>query len=687
MTLKSAFLCSNTLLAGLALSCLILSGIYSPTTGLILYAGLALCLALEQNEHIPLQTTPRILSSYWAFLMLPFLFFAFNLPLRELLAGFLVYLLFARFIFKSEFNDYLFGYLIAIVCLLIGAIFEQNLTFGFIFLSFNLVLSWCLILYTLMWEQYQSGGPLRDFKKTGKNKTPGSALLVWSTGFVILSFCMTAVIFISFPRFGLGFISLNTPSSPITGFSDTVTLGDVGKIKQNPAVVMRVEYSKGGKNYKPRSQIFWRGVVLDHYNGRTWTSTLGTEFETRNRPGTGLNLFRISSPKEVVQQNIFMESFNAPYLFTHGTPLFIDGNFIHVQMDKNFVFKTRDTRSGPRKYTLISEISDPDISYSLDMPHNEPLLFPGRFLQLPDISHQIYDLADRLTRSVSTDKNRARNILNHFNDFKYTLKMENDPDKTALEHFLFKRKEGHCEYFASAMVILLRSAGVPARLVNGFVGVEWNDLGNYLIIRQQHAHSWVEAFIPGKGWTVYDPTPPDPALVNLSQLHPLAKSLDFLRMSWQRYVVRYSVQDQAQVMDFFRTGGRDIMQKLKDLTSLNWKSLGQEAQTYSPVLLILILVTIFSLFLKRRFGWQGFTLSSRPPLSVMLYKDMLRQLKKSGLQKKDSWTAQEFLASALPDSKRDPIRRITEFYELHRFGNSTIHPSKEKEIRELIAML
>ena len=115
MTLKSAFLICNYLLAGLALACLVLSEIYSLLTGLIFFAGLILCLSLEQSERIPFQPTTRILNSNWGFLLLPFLYFSFNLQLLELVAGFLVYLLFARFIFKTEFNDYLFGYLIAIV--------------------------------------------------------------------------------------------------------------------------------------------------------------------------------------------------------------------------------------------------------------------------------------------------------------------------------------------------------------------------------------------------------------------------------------------------------------------------------------------------------------------------------------------------------------------------------------------
>ena len=685
MSLKSAFLICNYLLAGLALACLVLSKIYSLMTGLIFSAGIILCFILEQSERIPLQRTTSILNSNWFFLLLPFLYFAFDLPLLELIAGFLVYLIFARFIFKSEFNDYLFGYLVAIVCLLIGAIFEQNLTFGVIFLGFYLVLSWCLIFYTLMVERVGSKSPPIDFKATGKNEMPGSALLGWSTGLVILSFAMTALIFMAFPRFGLGFLSINTPSSPITGFSNTVTLGDVGKIKSNPTVVMRVEYIQDGENYKPESRILWRGVVLDHYDGKTWTSTLGTEFKIRNQPGTGLSLFRVSSPTEVVQQNVYMESFDAPYLFTHGIPLFMDGNFIQLQMDKHFVFKTGDSRLGPRKYTLVSEISDTDISYNLDVPDSDPSLFPDRFLQLPEISHKTQHLAESLAQGTRSDKERADNILNHFADFKYTLKMENDPDKTALEHFLFQRKEGHCEYFASAMVILLRSAGVPARLVNGFVGVEWNEWGNYLIIRQNHAHSWVEVFLPGKGWTVYDPTPPDPALVSMSPLNPLAKSLDYLRMSWQRYIIRYSVHDQVQVMQFFRTNSRDVMQKFKSL--FNWETLAKEARNFSLIILALVLTLIFFFAIKRRYG--GFLFSTRPPLSVILYQDMLRQLGKSGWVKNPSWTVREFLQSvaSLPDAKLDLIHRITEFYEKHRFSNCPIPPSKEKEIRGLIKSL
>ncbi|HIJ49494.1 MAG TPA: DUF3488 domain-containing protein [Nitrospinae bacterium] len=152
-------------------------------------------------------------------------------------------------------------------------------------------MSWCLISYHLMAEQVSSRSPPKLFKNRGKNQKLNKTLLGWATGLVALSFIMTAVIF----------IALNTSSPRITGFSDVVTLGDVGKIKQNSSVVMRVEYTRNGQPYRPKSHIHWRGVVLDHYNGKTWNPTLNNGFSLSNKPGHGLSLFKVSRPTEVVE--------------------------------------------------------------------------------------------------------------------------------------------------------------------------------------------------------------------------------------------------------------------------------------------------------------------------------------------------------------------------------------------------
>lgn len=680
-TLRNGFLISNYLLAGLALTCLALSEIFSTVTGAILIAGLTYCYALEYRSIIPVPPAKNFPSSTWGLLLVILLYLAFNFPILNLIAGFLVYLLYTRFIFKTEFNDYLFGYLIAIVCLLIGALYVQDLAFGMVFLSFYLVLSWCLISYHLMAEQIPNRSKPQSFKSHGKNQKLNNALLGWSSGLVVLSFIMTAVIFVTFPRLGLGFIALNTSAPRITGFSDVVTLGDIGKIKENTTVVMRVEYTQNGKPYRPKSRIFWRGVVLDHYNGQVWTSTMGNGFQLRNKPGRGLSLFKVARPTERVEQTVYMESLDIPYLFTHGIPVFVDGNFTKLRMDQGFVLKTERVQSGPKKYTLVSEISDPNMTYRLELPHPDDTIFPERFLQLPKISTATKNLAANLTGSANSTREKALNILDHFSDFGYTLEMKNDPDKTALEYFLFDRKEGHCEYFASAMVILLRQAGVPARLVNGFVGAEWHEWRNYLIVRQSHAHSWVEAYLPGTGWAVFDPTPPDPAFIAGSQLNPLARTLDLLRMNWQRYIIRYSINDQVGMIRFFRTEGADAMDSLKNITSMEWQDIRAWMFDQKWTLLIL-LVAMGGIFLFRQRGLQA-----RSPEAVRLYEELQKRLAKSGIKIKPHWTARELLHSGLPAEKFKRVEHAIDYYEKVRFGNAPADTDIEKEIKASLSFI
>ena len=681
MNLRTGFLISNYLLAGLALLCLALSEIFSGITAGILIAGLIYCFALEYRSTIPVSPSKKLPSSTWGLLLVILLYLGFDLPILNLVSAFLVYLLYTRFIFKTDFNDYLFGYLISIVCLLIGALYVQGLAFGIVFLSFYLVLSWCLIFYHLMTEQVHGRISPQLFKNRGKNEKINKALVGWSTGMVLLSLIMTAAIFITFPRVGLGFIALKNSSSPISGFSDVVTLGDVGKIKQNTSVVMRIEYTRNGQPFRPQSRILWRGVVLDHYNGQVWGSTLSNEFSLPNKPGKGLSLFRVPQPKEIVEQTVYMESMGIPYLFTHGIPIFADGNFKRLNMDQGFVLKTERTHSGPKKYTLVSEISDPTMTYSLELPHPDKNIFPERFLQLPEISDATKNLATDLTKSSRSNREKAFSILNYFSDFGYSLEMKNDPDKTALEHFLFDRKEGHCEYFASAMVILLREAGVPARLVNGFVGEEWHDWGNYLIIRQHHAHSWFEAYLPGRGWVVFDPTPPDPTQVAMQSPSSLTRALDLLRMNWQRYIIRYSSKDQVDMAQSLRSGSRDAIDSLKNLTSLNWRDLQEWIENQKWALLILLAMVGMVYLFRRR------SLPPRLPQAVMLYKELQSRLEQKGIRIEPHLTARELLNSGIPAEKFNQVKKVIDYYERIRFGNQSANLDIEKEIKASLSFI
>ena len=162
------------------------------------------------------------------------------------------------------------------------------------------------------------------------------------------------------------------------------------------------------------------------------------------------------------------------------------------------------------------------------------------------------------------------------------------------------------------------------------MGAEWHEWGNYLIVRQSHAHSWVEAYLPGLGWAVFDPTPPAPTQAAVAQLNPLARTLDLLRMNWQRYIIRYSVNDQADMVRFFRSGGRDAMDSLKNLTSLEWKDMWISNQRWT---LLILLVMVGCIFLLRESGFS-------PPSSqaVLLYEELQKRLEKNGIKIKPHWT-------------------------------------------------
>ena len=112
-----------------------------------------------------------------------------------------------------------------------------------------------------------------------------------------------------------------------------------------------------------------------------------------------------------------------------------------------------------------------------------------------------------------------------------------------VDDFLFNSKRGYCEHYASAMVLMLRTIGIPARIVTGFYGGEFNEYGGYVIVRQSNAHSWVEAAIDGR-WRLFDPTPP----VVERRASAIGYLLDMLRMKWNRYVVAFSASDQKEII-------------------------------------------------------------------------------------------------------------------------------------------
>ncbi len=222
-----------------------------------------------------------------------------------------------------------------------------------------------------------------------------------------------------------------------------------------------------------------------------------------------------------------------------------------IQIDAGGSLYQNLDHEGPLRYTVTSQ---PDALSPEPLSPDERLAY----LQLPpDMSPRVRALAVGLTETLTTSDARAQAIFEYVtHNHTYTLNLP-DRDSDPLDHFLFEDKQGHCEFFASAMVALLRLGGVPAREVLGFMGGDWNDFGNYYTVRQRDAHAWVEAYIDGRGWVMFDPTPPAsrPDQRNVDGAGSWGGALmDHLQRLWGRWVVEFSLERQLGLLKSFVFG-------------------------------------------------------------------------------------------------------------------------------------
>ncbi len=681
INLRQSFIFLNYFLSALGLACLVFSEVFPGVVYIGLYFALSVCFYYESKGRIPLE--PPVQLSIWKIGVLFFVFFYFlgDLPVLPVLVSFLILVMFLKIVFKAELNDYLYSYLIGIVYLLIGAIYARGLSFGVLFLTFYLILCWVLILYNLAVRKVGSHAPPNRFRSIGRDEAIEWPLFSLAGGLVFGSLILTVIIFVSFPRVELGFFSIGSNSHPLTGFSEKVTLGEVGSIKENTDVVMRVEFSKDGKKVRPDGRFLWRGVALDLYDGKSWGSTAGVDWQMEKpNPKSGLDLFSPSSSK-LFKQEVFMEPFDSDVVFTSGIPIHINGSFRGLELDRNFVLRTIDQVYGPKKLIIIAEMKSPLSSYINPEPYRYDDQALLRFLRLPSLSPEIKRLAGSLSNADDSDFEKADKVLNFLKTgFDYSLEMVKETELSGLDKFLFVRKKGHCEYFASAMAILLRLQGIPTKLVNGFVGSEWNNLGNYMIIRQKHAHSWVEAYFPGYGWRIYDPTPPDPMAVP-QKINLLSSYMDMLRLNWQRYVVRYSFKDQVRLVSFIGSEGKSLKEKFKKIHLPSWEEIEQVYNDHGELILVLVWFFVMYKFFFA-FSFSYLSRKWKKDFPILLYQKLISRLEGSGFYKKPAWTHREFLKNLknLPPEKFGVVEEAIRVYEKTRFASSVLDEKEKKEL-------
>jgi hypothetical protein len=309
------------------------------------------------------------------------------------------------------------------------------------------------------------------------------------------------------------------------------------------------------------------------------------------------------------------------------------------------------------------------------------------YLQLPPLDQRIPALARGAAGKARTPYDKALAIETFLRTrFTYTLELTGKPGDDPLAHFLFDTHAGHCEYFASAMTIMLRTQGIPSREVNGFLPGEFNDLAGDYIVRASDAHSWVEAYFPGSGWVTFDPTPA--ATENFGFLSRLGLYLDWMELTWNEWVVNYDFAHQVQMAQMIQRNTRSWKESArgwfakKEMGGKQWLrswldrrgGLTLAIPVAIALLLVLLRYDVIRMGMRRlRLYFQlraPENARANPQLASRLYAELLRLLERRGLARRDSQTPLEF-AMAMGEPRLAPVvQEFTQIYARARFGGA-----------------
>src|SRR5205085_10347687 len=248
-------------------------------------------------------------------------------------------------------------------------------------------------------------------------------------------------------------------------------------------------------------------------------------------------------PYRPLRYRVLMEPIGMDVFFLPAMAEALYGNYRFVNIEEGGAVFNADRDRPITTYSGISNIGEPEptalrttTSDTKPLPPNVALAY----LQLPKLDLRIQPLAQQITANSPSPYEKAAAIENYLRtQFGYTLQLPSTPVADPLAHFLFERKQGHCEYFAASMAVMLRSLGIPARLVNGFRTGEYNDVTGSYIIRARDAHSWVEAYFAGQGWIAFDPTPASGSVAFKSGWSRVLLYLDALREFWREWIINY----------------------------------------------------------------------------------------------------------------------------------------------------
>jgi len=548
-----------------------------------------------------------------------------------------------------------------------------------------------------------------------------------------LVFAGTLLLFVLLPRSAVYGASYRILPTQVTAFSDTVSLREVGQMRQSRQTVLRLELRRADKPDQPLQgpPCLLRGVSLPVYRDGQWFGyasvslrsnggwngegdSAGTEFESSD-------VYMLRDRKvarSLLLQKVWVESRPINDIFVLYRPIAVKGLFDYRRnipyLSNDLVFPV-GLNPGDH-YEAISLVPHftPEQLRAAGTPRRAP---PWEFFW--DIPDQIRPTLERTVRQIErayqpqTDYDRvmaAQSYLLDSRRFTYTYELPDFGSAEPIQAFLTSTRTGSCEQFSTALALLVRVWGIPSRLVVGFKAEEFDPGTNSFIIRDSDAHAWVEVFFRGLGWVEFDPTPGS-RTVSRARRGPidwaigLWRSLDsavlrtYYRLNslWGGGVLGYSRRQQRHLMAGMKEAARSVARSAGSAgrLALNWLSGAGPRRVGLGAVLALLLAVALGAGLRcvsPTLQWRLFR--RRSLATVAFYDELLALLRRKGLTRPPHVTPREFARAAAPRlSARDrasvqpaeAVMLLTELYYRVRFGGEKIAPEQASVIRGALA--
>jgi len=660
------------------------------------------------------------------------------------LIGVVVSLSLLRLLALRGARSYTQLYLLSFAQVTLAAQLEGGLSYGLLLTIYMIFITVSLTLNHLRRQLEVEPEPRRLLKQlSSKRLLPGR--FIWGVGLIAALLCFSSItLFFMLPRVGGQWFQGYQRSSGVAGFSAEVALGEVGSIQKDGRVAFRVKLFKPSANSPllvgsplidlkldeleraegafPAGERYWVGRRLDRYERGRWSHrapNIAQRFAPQLSPLHGDThwlsaplLYETETRERLIWQELFMEQRGHEALFSLSEPLALvipratPVRPLKVTEDQSLLYRWE----GGFRYQVLS--LRPRARALAEAPlaryraQAEALPHYGSLTQLPEaLEAALLRRAAPLVSSARSASEAARLLSDHLSsNYRYRLEglSEAPEGRDPVLHFLEESRAGHCEYFSSALTLMLRSLGLPARMVTGYQGGSWNEYGGYLTVYQRDAHAWVELWVGGdpllpSSWARFDPTPAR-SQPDLSQA-AWRRWLDQVEFAWLRYVIGFEAQDQVKALHRAEGEVSSLILSLRRwwyqsslrallLSASTW---GAWLTQRSIPLLSLMIALIALIALRSRRAQRGLVKGQTKRVEQSLSALYLRALKayeRAGFPSRANLSGAELLGEL--SRERAPslelMRALTERYESLRFG--AISPEERgPELSELSSLV